>query len=199
MNDRPSAVPPSGPFVQSSTARPLVLATLVLAAALSRLLPHPPNFTPVGAMALFAGVTFRSRLTAVLLPLAAMAVSDLAFLALRGWGFGWMTLIVYSCIAASVGLGVHLRHRGAALGVGPVAGASLLSATLFFLVTNFAVWAGGTTYPGTFAGLMTCYVAAVPFFGNTLAGYAVFGGILFGGFALLQRRFVALAPVAVRP
>ena len=173
-----------------SRVRPLVLFCFVLVAALSRLIPHPPNFTPIGAMALFGGAYFGSRAAALAAPLAAMLLSDVVLALTHGWSLGWMTVVIYGCIAASVWLGTRLRTRVRVPSVGTN---SLLSALIFFVVTNFAVWAGGSFYPMNVAGLLECYVAALPFFGNTLAGYAVYGLSLFGGFALLQRRFKALA------
>lgn len=181
------------PRASSARLRPLVLIALVLAAALSRLIPHPPNFTPIGAMALFGGAYFVSRLAAYAVPLAAMFVADAVFAATAGWAFGAMTLAVYACIAASVALGRGMRSR---VRPGPVVARSLASASLFYAVTNFAVWLGGGFYPRTGDGLIACYVAAIPFFGNTLAGYAVFGTVLFGGFELLQRRVELLSPAA---
>ncbi|MEM7310333.1 MAG: DUF6580 family putative transport protein [Planctomycetota bacterium] len=171
--------------------RPTVLVAMIVAAALSRLLPHPPNFTPLGAMALFGGAYFASRIAAVVAPLAAMFLSDCVFAVVNGWSLGWMTLVIYACIAASAWLGMRMRANVRPAGI---ARGSILSALLFYLVVNFAVWAGSGMYPPTGSGLVACYVAAIPFLANTLAGYAAYGSVLFGGFALLQRRFEALAP-----
>ena len=173
-----------------SRVRPLMLFGFVLLAALSRLIPHPPNFTPIGAMALFGGAYFGARAAALAVPLAAMLLSDVVLALTHGWSLGWMTVVIYGCIAVSVWLGAGLRTR---VRVRSVAATSILSALIFFVVTNFAVWAGGSFYSMNVAGLLECYVAALPFFGNTLAGYAVYGLALFGGFTLLQRRFEALA------
>ena len=102
-------------------------------------------------------------------------------------------------IAATVGLGLLIRHRCSALRIGAVA---LTGSVLFFVVTNFGVWLTDSLYPKTAEGLIACYVAAVPFFGNTLAGNAIYTSVLFGGFALAQRREVTLredpSPVLVR-
>ena len=174
----------------SGQLRGLVLIGFIVAAALSRLIPHPPNLTPVGAMALFGGAYFGSRATAIAVPLTAMLLSDLVLAATHGWALGWMTVVIYGCIAVSVWLGIRLRSR---VNVSTVATNSLLSALIFFIVTNLAVWAHGSFYPMDLSGLLACYVAALPFFGNTLAGYAVYGLTLFGGFAFLQRRFDTLA------
>lgn len=162
------------------TPRFLSLAGVVLAAALFRLLPHPPNFTPIGAMALFAGAAFADRRAAFLAPLAAMAISDL-FL-----GFTPVTPVIYACIALGTLIGLWVRqHRSA----GRILAGALASSVIFFVVTNFAVWAVYDMYPKTAAGLAACYIAAIPFFQNTLAGDLFFSAALFGGLWLAERRF----------
>lgn len=158
--------------------RMLALAALVFAAALSRLLPHPPNFTAVAAIALFSGATFADRRVAVLVPLAGLFLSDLAI------GFHRMMPLVYALFAVTVALGYLLRSRRRAL---PIAGASFAAALVFYIVTNAAVWAGGRLYPLTFEGLIASYVAALPFFGNGVAGNLFFAALLFGGWSLAER------------
>lgn len=164
--------------------RHLVLTAIVLVAAAARLLPHPPNFAPIAAMALFGGAHFADRRLALGVPLAALLLSD----ALIGFHSGMVA--VYGCFALITLLGLGLRTRP---GAGPVAGAALTGSLLFFAVTNLAVWLDGRLYPRTAAGLVECYVAALPYFRNTLAGDAAFTVLLFGGFALVQRRWPALA------
>ncbi|HSH37977.1 MAG TPA: DUF6580 family putative transport protein [Chthoniobacterales bacterium] len=162
----------------------LVLSGFVLAAAMSRLLPHPPNVTPIAAMALFAGAYFSSRKLAFLLPLVAMLVSDVV-LAATVYGAAALRSqpMVYACILATAGIGMLLRRSKSPMNV---ACATLASSVLFYVATNFAVWAFGSLYPKTWAGLLTCYTAAIPFFRNSLAGDACFAVLLFGGFALLE-------------
>ena len=164
-------------------SRLTVLAGFIAAAALMRLLPHPPNFTPVAAMALFGGAHFASRRMAVALPLLAMLLSDLVL------GLHGTVLYVYASMALIAGLGMLLRRRPTVLGV---AGAALTGSVLFFVVTNFGVWMQGVVYPLTLAGLGTAYLAAVPFFANTLVGDGFYTAVLFGGFALVGRRWPAL-------
>jgi uncharacterized protein DUF6580 len=155
----------------------LALVIIVIAAGL-RIAPHPWNFAPVGAMALFSGALVRDRRLAFLFPLAALFAGDL-FL-----GFYKITIVVYASFLLSVLIGRWLQNRRA---VAPIAGATLLGATQFFIVTNFGVWALGTWYPHTLAGLGACYVAGIPFFWNTLAGDAAYAALFFGGFALAER------------
>ena len=186
MHDKPALLPASGP---------LLLVGMILLAALSRLLPHPPNFSPVEAIALFGGAHFARKWTALWIPLAAMFVSDIALGLLNGglyadYFLGADFWLVYLCIALSTVLGFALRGRVNVLRVG---GYSLVGSLLFFLVTNFGVWAGSGMYPRTGGGLVAAYVAGLPFFQNTVAGTLFYGAALFGAFAWLRRRNPQLA------
>ena len=170
--------------------RLLVMAGLILVAAASRLLPHPPNFTPIAALALFGGAHFGGKRWALLMPLAAMFLSDLVI------GLHPLLPVVYGSFAVIVSIGFWLRARR---GLIPIAGAVLASSLLFFLVTNFGVWALGSLYPKTAQGLLACYAAAIPFFQNTLLGDAVYTVALFGSFRLIERGFPAVQEPAVAP
>jgi hypothetical protein len=167
--------------------RTLILVGIVLAAALARLVPHPPNVTPVAAMALFGGACFRDRKLAFMLPLLAMLLSDLVLGVTR---YRMMTLlaiqpVVYACILATTALGKLIKDRRSPW---QVATACLAGAILFFVVTNLAVWITGRMYPLTGSGLAACYVAAIPFFRNNVLGDMAFTTILFGGLALVENR-----------
>jgi hypothetical protein len=154
---------------------------MIASAALARLIPHPPNFTPIGAMALFGGACFADRRTALLVPLATLLLSDL-FL-----GLHVLIPVVYGSFAVNVLLGRWLRSRRTVLSTAAV---TLIGSIQFFVVTNFACWV--LWYPHTAEELVTCYVAAIPFFQNTLLGDAVFATGLFGALALAERGFPAL-------
>ncbi len=167
-----------------------VFLGIIFLAAASRLIPHPPNFAPIAAMALFGGAYFSDKRLAFFVPLAAMFLSDLVL------GLHGLMPVVYGSFAMIVGIGLWLRTRRTAL---PIAGAALTSSILFFVLTNFGVWAFSSIYPKTMAGLLACYAAAIPFFQNTLLGDAVYSTILFGGFALAERGFPALRAPAVAP
>jgi len=160
---------------QSSFA---AIVGLVIAAALFRLAPHPPNFAPIAAMALFAVAHIADRRLAFLVPLAAMFASDQVL------GLHSGIVLVYVCMAISVVIGMQLKGR---IRVATVAGASVLSSVMFFAITNFGVWLTSGMYPPDLSGLVACYVAAIPFFQNTLAGDVLFAGFLFGGFALYRK------------
>ena len=164
----------------------LALALIALAAAL-RIAPHPWNFTPVGAMALFSGAVLKDRRLALLFPLVALFAGDLFV------GFHRLIPIVYSSFLLSVLIGRFLQNRRTVLRIGA---ATLLGSAQFFLLTNFAVWWLLNSYPKTASGLAVCYFAGLPFFWNTLAGDAFYATLLFGGFALAERLFPALRQLA---
>ena len=166
-----------------------VLAAMILAAAASRLIPHPPNFTPIAAIAVFAGAQFSSKRAALLVPLAGLVLSDIVL------GFYPITPVVYGSFALTVCLGFWVRCRS----MHRIAFANLASAILFFILTNFGVWAIDNWYPKTGAGLIACYVAAIPFFRNMLLGNLLFAAVLFGGFAIAEKRFIRLREHAVIP
>jgi hypothetical protein len=174
--------------------RLLGLVMVIAFAAVMRTLPHPPNFTPIAAMALFGGALLPRRDLAFVIPLAAMLISDLII------GFHSAMPAVYLAFALITVLGFALREqhnsalrepRNSALRehatVARVAGLSLSGSLLFFFITNFAVWAQTEMYAKTFAGLVTCFVAALPFLQNSLAGDLFYTGLFFGTWALAER------------
>lgn len=163
--------------------RLIAILTAILAAAMLRLVPHPPNFTPIGALALFGGAMLGQRALAFVAPLGALLLSDLILGLYPGMAF------VYGSVALVVLLGWSLSRRRSALRIGA---AAVASSVLFFALTNFGVWLSSGMYPLTGAGLAACYTAAVPFFQNTLAGDLFYSAVLFGGFALLERGWPAL-------
>ncbi|MDX1584858.1 MAG: DUF6580 family putative transport protein [Thermoanaerobaculia bacterium] len=177
---------------ENTKARLWLITAIVFGAALLRLIPHPPNFTPLGALALFAGARYGRKSLAFVLPLAAMLMSDTLLEITTGWGFHSTLPAVYLTLALIVPIGFLIRKKG--IGVGTVAGGSIVASTIFFALTNLAVWATSGMYPLTLSGLVTCYVAAIPFFGNTVAGDLFFSGVLFGSFAVAERKIPAFAP-----
>nr|WP_295374654.1 DUF6580 family putative transport protein [uncultured Sphingosinicella sp.] len=158
--------------------RVVVLVTAIFLAAIFRLVPHPPNFSPIAAMALFSGAYLPRRGLAFVAPMGAMLVSDAVL------GFHGEMLVVYASVAMIVAMGFLLSAKRSA---GRIVVAALASSVLFYLVTNFGVWASGDMYPKTAGGLAACYAAAIPFFQNSLIGDLVFTGLLFGGFAVAER------------
>ena len=173
---------------------PWLLAGMIVVAALTRLLPHPPNFSPVEAIALFGGAYFASRQWALVVPLLAMLLSDLALGMVHGASYasylgGVSFWSVYACIALSTLMGFGLRGK---VGGARLLGYSLAGSVLFFVVTNFTAWLGSPAYPQTPAGLVAAYVAGIPFFKWTVLGTLAYAALLFGGFALLRSRMPAL-------
>jgi hypothetical protein len=176
-------------------SRTLALAGLVVLAALTRLLPHPDNFAPITAMAVFAAVRLGSRRAALLVPLLALLLSDLGKEILyrnglgRDWGLYRGMWVVYGTTALLVLVG-RLAHGTRSPVV--IAATTLAGSCVFFVVTNFAVWADGSLYAHTADGLATCYVAALPFFRSALLGDLAYATVLFGAWALAEVRFPAL-------
>ena len=163
-----------------------VVTLMVFAAAFVRLLPHPPNFAPIAAMALFGGAYFSKKSFAFAIPLLAMFVTD----AIIGfYSYAWM---VYISFALIVLLGIVMLKK---VSVKNVVLASVTASVSFFVITNFGVWMLGTLYPKTPAGLMESYIAAIPFFQNSLIGDLFFSGVMFGVYELVKHKVPALQKV----
>lgn len=160
---------------------------IVLLAVLSRFLPHPPNFSPVFGALLFGGAYLKRR-DSVWFPVAVLAVSDIVLTTqIYRMQMGWTQLLVWVAFAVVALIGCWLRNR---LSVRSVLAASLAGPTAFFLISNFAVWLGWRMYPPTWEGLVACYVAALPFFRNSLLSSLLFSSVLFGAYELYRRKFV---------
>ena len=170
--------------------RLMILSAMVMLAALTRLAPHPPNVTPIAAMALFSGAYFRDRKMAFLLPIAAMVLSDLVLgYAVYGMALMKFQPVVYLCMLLTAEIGRLIQNQRSVL---KIASAALASSVVFYVVVDFAVWAFDSWYPKTWDGLIACYTAAIPFFRNSLIGDVFFAAVLFGGFAVLERFWVSL-------
>ena len=154
----------------------LAIILLVFGIA-TRFIIHEPNFTPVVALALFSGA-YLNRRYAILLPLALMMTSDV-FLGLHNTIF-----FTWGCMMAVAFLGVWLRNHK---NVFSITATSLLSAVIFFIVTNFGVWCMGW-YPATFTGLTECFILAVPFFRATAVSTLVYTAVFFGVYELVKYR-----------
>jgi hypothetical protein len=161
----------------NSTRLIALLSAIVVAAAL-RLVPHPPNFSPIDAMALFSGAYLGRRMLAFAAPLGALLLSDLVL------GFYHGQATVYFSVALIVMIGMVGLTRRSPFRVGA---AAIASSVLFFVITNFGMWMFSGIYPTTATGLEACYLAAIPFFQNTLAGDLFYAALLFGGFSLAER------------
>jgi hypothetical protein len=178
------------------SSRTIFIILAILVGALTRLIPHAPNFTAIGALALFGGAYLSSRWLAVAVPVLAVFLSDMVInntIYAQPGQFVWMyegAWLVYVSTALCAVLGMIMLRT---VNTGKVVSASVLSAVLFYALTNFGAWAGSTMYAQTIDGLAASYIAALPFLGWTVLGNLFFGGILFGGFELAGRRFPKLA------
>ena len=163
----------------------IILLILMLLAVLSRLVPHPVNFTPIGALGLFAGAYIIDK-KVWLLPVCALLLSDF----FMGFYEPIAMLFVYLGFALSTFVGRLLIFKERTfLRLG---GAALSSATLFFILSNFGTWLSGALYPMSLAGLTECFIMAIPFYPNTLLGDLFYVSVLFGLFegsqAWMQKR-----------
>lgn len=164
-------------------ARMTSILLIILLAVFARLIPHPPNFAPIAGLALFSGSYFKNKIS-LLIPLAVMILSDI-FL-----GFHSTVLYVYASFILITFIGNKLRS----LKFLNLLSASLLSSIMFFLITNFGVWAAGSMYPKTFNGLIQSYQMGLPFFRNTILGDLFYSFSFFYGFEFfskfLHKRFI---------
>ena len=162
----------------------VVFCLLTAVGILGRLLPHPPNFTPIAATTLFAGFFFRSPLLAASVPLAALVASDLV---VGGYDSRLMAVVYTSMLVPLVFRSVLNRR----LSPKRLIVCSLTSSVVFFTATNVGVWGLGDWYPHTLAGVYSCMVAAIPFFRNTVCGDLVFSTAIFCTYVAVIRMRVA--------
>ena len=175
------------------TPKFIFIVSALVIAALSRLIPHPYNFTPIAGMALFGGALLNDKKLAVIIPLAAMFISDIFI------GFHDQMLGVYLSFIMISFIGFWLRSNNSA---GKTILASLSSSLLFFLVTNFYCWMIYPMYSKDLAGLISAYTLAIPFYSNdvfgsffvnTILGDLFYTSVLFGAYYLATFRFPVLA------
>lgn len=148
----------------------MIFIGLILIAGIMRLIPHPWNFTPVLAACLFSGYKIKPIGLALFLPLVAVLLGDFTLGLYEG--IGW----VYTSYLLVIALAIFANKRNTVQSKGlTVLGGSLV----FFLISNFGVWMSGYLYPKTFEGLVACYIAAIPFYKNTLIGTVLYSGVFF--------------------
>ncbi len=157
----------------------LAAVSLVGLDVVARLIPHAPNFSPLAASAVFAGMVFRSGSLAVATPIAAMLLSDLVL----GHDDWRIASIAYVSLALAAVLARWCQRFRALLMIAPLV---LFSSLLFFVTTNFAVWAFSGMYAIDLAGLVQCFVAALPFLQNTVLGDVIWAAVLFGGWYAIK-------------
>jgi hypothetical protein len=156
---------------------------MIVLCVVLRVVPHPPNFAPVGATAVLAGRTMPAWLALVTI-FVSMFLADVALARIHGYAIAsWVTPFIYGGFAVQMLLGRWLRaRRGGAIG------AALLGSLAFFLLSNLGVWAMGSLYPPTWAGLSACFVAAIPFFGATLVSDVLWTAVLSLSYRAVARR-----------
>ena len=143
---------------------------------LSRMIVHTPNFTPVLSLAFLGGMYLKGR-QAVLVPLALMVISDFMI------GFYPLMYLTWGSIALISVLGLWLKERKNSVNI---LSGSILSAVIFFIVTNFGAWL--TLYPHTADGLRQCYILAVPFFRSTLVSTVAYSLAFYTAYEWLLKR-----------
>ena len=166
------------------TPRFLVITGMIFIAAFVRLIPHPPNFAPIAAIALFGGAYFNKKWAAFLIPLTAMFVTDLIL------GFHATMWAVYLSFVLIVGIGMFAIKQKK---ISNIFLASVSSSVLFFIITNFGLWISTPYYAKTGVGLAACFIAAIPFFHLTLLGDLFFVAVMFGSYELAKTKFPQLA------
>ena len=157
----------------------LIIILIIIAAALTRLIPHPPNFTPITAIALFGGIYMNNKILAFILPVGIMIISDL-FL-----GFSSISYFVYGSFMVISLIGIHCKNPKILKAIALI----ILSSISFFIITNFGVWILGG-YPKTWTGLAICYTMAIPFFKNSLMGDFFYSGIMISCYLLGRKTFL---------
>ena len=161
----------------------ITVSIMVGIAAATRFLPHPPNFTAIGGMALFGAASLTNKKLAFLVPIMAMLISDLFI----PNGFD---LSVYTAFIAIAAMGLLISKKKGPM---PVIVGSISASVIFFAISNFGVWASQAMYTKNAIGLMTCFQAAIPFFPNTLAADLFFSSLLFSSYAIIKKTNLVIA------
>lgn len=167
---------------------------LIICAALTRFFPHPPNFTAIGAMAIFGGTMIKDKKIAVLLPLITLLLTDIGFELFSSTNgfYGTGQFFVYGAFLLITLLSTFIKKASFT----NILLASIWSGVLFFIISNIGVWLSSqVVYPLTVSGLIACFAAAIPFYQNEFFGNFLLNGIysnlfysavLFGMYALVQ-------------
>jgi hypothetical protein len=168
------------------------IALLIVLAAVSRLIPHPWNFTPMIAIMIFAAAYIKNPLYKIVFPFAVIVLSDVFLEITNGFGFHNGTPVVYASYLIVAAFSYFTMTKVNAL---RIFGTSLFASIIFFLITNFALFYPAASsvnlelgyYPHNISGVMASYTAALPFFRNSVFGDALFAGILFGIYAIINK------------
>lgn len=156
--------------MKSSMSNSILIAAIILAAALTRLVPHPANFTPITAIALASGAYFGRKSFGFLVAIVSLFISDLIIGFYPGMFLNYLTMILIAFIGSEYCRSFKVKE---------IIGSSVLGSLVFFAVSNFGVWFFSPLYDRNFSGLVTCYIKAIPFLGNTLAGDLFYSAVIF--------------------
>ena len=156
----------------------VLIISIIFLVSLTRIFPHPPNFTPILALAIFGGAYLPNRITAISLPIISMFISDLIIV------FHSQIFTVYATIILLSILGHLMKTKN----FKNFAITGFTGSLIFFIITNFSVWLGGSLYPLTIDGIIQCYIMAIPFFHNTLISTMLFLTILFFGYTFAEKK-----------
>ncbi|MDX2129255.1 MAG: DUF6580 family putative transport protein [Chloroherpetonaceae bacterium] len=184
----------------------MLVTSLILFAVLSRVLPHPANMTAIAAVALFGSFRFNSKIEGLFVPVAAMLVSDIALEILyrvgvnpfAGFHTGMWHVYLAVTLISFIGFWLKSATKPGYLEITKLAGASIVSSFVFFIVTNFGVWLGSGYYPQNMQGLTLCYVAALPFLRNQITGDLFFTTVIFGSYFASLRYFEAENKISIK-
>ena len=154
-----------------------LLMAFILIAVCFRLIPHPPNFTPITSLALFSGMMFQRKWLSILVPITAMLLSDVVL------GFSMISMWVYAAFMLVTISGWVLKQMNVK--------SILVSSMIFFIVSNFGVWM--LDYPHTFDGLMLCYTLAIPFFGYSILGDLFWGFSIKESYKFIENKVLKLS------
>lgn len=172
-----------------------ILITVVLAAAFSRIIPHPMNVTPLGALALFGAAYFNRKSLALVVPAVALFLSSLFLnnLVYNADSFVWFDVNFPAQIIAFSLIGIMGMSTLKQVKVKSVLFSSISASLIFFIISNFSTWMTDGMYEMSFSGLMLCYEMAIPFFWNTLLGDMFYVSLMFGAYELVRRQVPAMA------
>lgn len=173
----------------------LFIISLIVLAVLSRLVDHPPNFTPLAAIALFGAAYFSNKKWALIVPVLAWWVSDLLLNATIYASYETTFLAGYQlwsflAIALIAVVGYYMLRK---ISFKNIIGSAFVAAIIFFLISNFGVWLSGTMYPMNISGLISCYVAGIPFFHWSLLGNIFYLGLMVGVYEWVNVRYLKVA------
>ena len=154
----------------------ILVILIIFLGILSRLIPHPPNFTALASIALFSGTYLKNKYLSFLIPFIIMIVSD-TLLGLPKSGAVYLSFVIITLLG-------HTLHKNRTKI--KILNLSIVSSILFFVITNFFVFIQSELYPNSITGIIECYVLAIPFFTNTLLSTIIYSFILFISFEKVQ-------------